>query len=41
MTLTFAAGITTVRLDIDGNGVAEYQAKINGDVTADWTDWLL
>jgi Ca2+-binding RTX toxin-like protein len=41
MTLTFAAGITTVRLDIDGNGTAEYQAKINGDVTADWTDWLL
>ena len=41
MTLTFAAGITTVRLDIDGNGVAEYQAKINGDVTADWTGWLL
>ncbi len=41
MTLTFAAGITTVRLDIDGNGVAEYQAKINGDVTADWAGWLL
>ena len=41
MTLAFAAGITTVRLDIDGNGVAEYQAKINGDVTADYGGWLL
>ena len=41
MTLVFAAGITTVRLDIDGNGTAEYQAKISGDVTADWTGWLL
>ena len=41
MTLTFAAGITTVRLDIDGNGVAEYQAKINGDVTGDYGGWLL
>ena len=41
MTLTFAAGITTVRLDIDGNGTADYQVKINGDVTADWAGWLL
>ncbi|WGM39950.1 hypothetical protein [Caulobacter sp. NIBR1757] len=41
MTLTFASGQTTVRLDIDGNGVAEYQVKINGDVTADWSGWLL
>ena len=41
MTLTFAGGITTVRLDIDGNGVAEYQVKINGDVTGDWSGWLL
>ncbi|WGM37741.1 calcium-binding protein [Caulobacter sp. NIBR1757] len=41
MTLTFAGGITTVRLDIDGNGVADYQVKINGDVTGDWSGWLL
>ncbi|MDB5472530.1 MAG: Ca2+-binding protein toxin-related [Caulobacter sp.] len=41
MTLTFAAGITTVRLDIDGNGVAEYQVRINGDVSGDWGGWLL
>ncbi len=41
MTLTFAGGITTVRLDIDGNGVADYQVKINGDVTGDWAGWLL
>ncbi|MDB5472461.1 MAG: hypothetical protein JWR84_4021 [Caulobacter sp.] len=41
MTLTLAGGITTVRLDIDGNGVAEYQVKINGDVIADYGGWLL
>jgi hypothetical protein len=41
MTLTFGSGITTVRLDIDGNGVAEYQVKINGDVTGDYGGWLL
>ncbi len=41
MTLSFAAGITTVRLDIDGNGQPEYQVKINGDVTGDWAGWLL
>jgi hypothetical protein len=41
MTLTFAGGVTTVRLDIDGNGVAEYQAKINGDGTGDSAGWVL
>ncbi|MCE3290238.1 MAG: hypothetical protein K0R83_2250 [Caulobacter sp.] len=41
MTLTFAAGSTTVRLDIDGNGTAEYQVRINGDVTGDWGGWAL
>jgi Ca2+-binding RTX toxin-like protein len=41
MTLAFAGGFTTVRLDIDGNGVAEYWARIEGDVTGEWSDWLL
>ena len=41
MTLTFAGGITTVRLDINGDGKADYQMKINGDVTGHNPAWLL
>lgn len=41
MTLTFAGGITTVRLDINGDGKADYQVKINGDVTTESGNWLL
>ncbi|WGM39262.1 FG-GAP-like repeat-containing protein [Caulobacter sp. NIBR1757] len=41
MTVTFAAGITTVRLDTNGDGKTDYQVKINGDVVADTGDWLL
>ncbi|MDB5471287.1 MAG: hypothetical protein JWR84_2847 [Caulobacter sp.] len=41
MTLTFAAGITTLRLDTTGDGRTDYQMKINGDVTADSGGWLL
>jgi hypothetical protein len=41
MTLTFASGITTLRLDINGDGKADYQMKINGDVTGDSGGWLL
>ena len=41
MTVTFAAGITTVRLDINGDGKTDYQVKINGDVTGDTAGWLL
>ena len=41
MTLTFAGGITTLRLDIDGDGRADYQMKINGDVSGESGDWLL
>ena len=41
MTVTFAAGITTVRLDINGDGKVDYQVKINGDVTGDTGGWLL
>ena len=41
MTLTFASGITTLRLDVTGDGKVDYQMKINGDVTAESGDWLL
>lgn len=41
MTLTFVGGITTVRLDFNGDGRPEYQVKINGDVTGDSGDWML
>jgi hypothetical protein len=41
MTLTFAGGITTLKLDLNGDGKADYQLKINGDVTGESGDWLL
>ena len=41
MTLTFAGGLTTLRLDINGDGRVDYQMKINGDATAESGDWLL
>ncbi|MDB5472468.1 MAG: repeat protein [Caulobacter sp.] len=40
MTLTFAGGITTLRLDTTGDGKVDYQMKINGDVTGESGDWL-
>jgi hypothetical protein len=41
MTLSFAGGITTLRLDTTGDGRVDYQMKINGDVTGESGDWLL
>ncbi len=41
MTLTFSGGMTTLRLDVNGDGKADYQMKINGDVTDHATAWLL
>lgn len=41
MTLTFAGGITTLRVDATGDGKPDYQIKINGDVTGESGDWLL
>ncbi|HYE47551.1 MAG TPA: hypothetical protein VEA44_17430 [Caulobacter sp.] len=41
MTLTFAAGTTTLALDTDGDGAADYLMKINGDVRAESGGWLL
>jgi hypothetical protein len=31
MTLTFAAGITTLRLDVTSDSKADYQKRITGD----------
>ena len=41
MTLTFAGGITTLRLDVNGDARVDYQIKINGDVTGESGDWML
>jgi len=41
MTLTFAGGVTTLQLDVDGDGNADYRMKINGDVTHDGVGWIL
>jgi Ca2+-binding RTX toxin-like protein len=39
--LTFSGGTTTLRLDVNGDGIADYQMKINGDVTGDTGGWIL
>jgi Ca2+-binding RTX toxin-like protein len=43
MTLTFNAGSNTtmLALDVDGDGRADYQMRITGDVRADSGGWLL
>ena len=41
MTLTFSGGITTILLDVDGDTVADYRLRINGDVTGDTGGWVL
>jgi hypothetical protein len=41
MTLTFASGQTTLKLDVNGDGKADYQMKINGDVTQESGGWAL
>lgn len=41
MTLSFSGGVTLIRLDLNGDGKADYQMKINGDVTHDSAGWLL
>jgi len=41
MTLLFTAGVTLMRLDVNGDGRADYQMKINGDVTGASGDWAL
>ncbi|MDB5470408.1 MAG: hypothetical protein JWR84_1968 [Caulobacter sp.] len=41
MTLIFAGGITTVRLEVNGDAKVDYQMKINGDVTGESGNWFL
>jgi Ca2+-binding RTX toxin-like protein len=41
MTLAFSGGITTLQLDVDGDGVTDYRMKITGDVHLDSGGWLL
>ncbi|MDB5472532.1 MAG: hypothetical protein JWR84_4092 [Caulobacter sp.] len=41
MTMSFSAGQTLIRLDVDGDNAADYQLKINGDVRLDSGGWLL
>lgn len=39
--LRHVAGQTLLRLEVDGDGSADDQMKINADVTADREGWLL
>ena len=41
ISLSFSGGITTVLLDVDGDRVADYRLRINGDVTGDTAGWVL
>jgi hypothetical protein len=41
MTLTFSSGQTILKLDVNGDGKADYQMKINGDVTHESAAWTL
>ncbi|MDB5469805.1 MAG: exsH 1 [Caulobacter sp.] len=43
MTLAYtaASNSTLLRLDVDGDGKADYQLRIDGDVTADSAGWML
>ncbi len=41
MTMSFSAGVTLIRLDVNGDTKADYQLKINGDVTGDSAGWML
>jgi Ca2+-binding RTX toxin-like protein len=41
MTLAFASGVTTLQLDVNGDGVADYRMKMTGDVRLDSGGWLL
>lgn len=41
MTLSFAGGVTTLSLDVDGDRITDYRLRINGDVTGDSGNWAL
>jgi Ca2+-binding RTX toxin-like protein len=41
MTLTFAAGVTVLNLDVDGDGRSDYRMTLTGNVTGDSGGWVL
>ncbi len=41
MTLAFSGGVTTLQLDVDGDGATDYRMKISGDVHLDSGGWVL
>jgi len=41
MTLAFAAGVTTLLLDVDGDSQADYRLRMDGDVRGDSGFWVL
>ncbi|MDQ0464168.1 Ca2+-binding RTX toxin-like protein [Caulobacter ginsengisoli] len=41
MTLAFGGGVTTLQLDVNGDGIADYRMKISGDVRLDSGGWVL
>ena len=41
MALSYKGGTTTVQLDVNGDGKADYTLKINGDLTLHTGTWLL
>ena len=41
LALSYKGGTTTLKLDVDGDGKADYTLKINGDVTLHTATWLL
>jgi Ca2+-binding RTX toxin-like protein len=41
MSLQYKAGKTLLKLDVDGDGKADFTVKINGDVTLNSGEWLL
>lgn len=41
MALSYKGGTTTLQLDVNGDGKADYTLKIKGDVTLHSGDWLL
>nr|WP_276608489.1 calcium-binding protein [Caulobacter sp. SLTY] len=41
MSLQYKAGKTLLKLDVDGDGKADFTVKINGDVTLQSGDWVL
>ena len=42
LTLTYGSNnITTLRVDVNGDGKVDYQVKVTGDVTGDTAGWIL